>query len=790
MATLVLSSVGAAIGGALLPSGLSVLGTTIAGATIGTQIGALAGSYVDQALFGSSGQGRVLEGPRLSDVRVTASSEGAGLPKVYGHARLPGQVIWATNFEEEIVRSQEGGGGGKGLGGSQSSGSTATRIEYKYYANFAVALCEGEISQIGRVWADGKELVLSDFDYRVYNGSETQTPDSLIEALEGAGNAPGFRGTAYIVFERMALVRFGNRIPQLSFEIVRAIDEFEGSIRAVNMLPGSGEFAYETDVVLRDNGFGATEPENVHTRIGGSDWKVSVDQLENLLPNVNAVSLIVSWFGTDLRVGQCTLQPGVENIDKKTTPYGWQVAGVGRQNAYVVSLDDGNPAYGGTPSDASVISAITDLRARGIEVTFYPFILMDIPDGNGLGDPYSGGVGQPVYPWRGRINIDPAPGVVGSPDKSAAAGLQLDSFIGQADPADFSVVGTSVVYSGPNEWSFRRMVLHNAFLCLAAGGVDVFILGSELRGISQIRDGQSSYPFVAALEDLAGEVKSILGPQVKVTYAADWSEYFGHQPQDGSGDVYFHLDPLWASNDIDAVGIDNYWPLADWRDGSGHRDYVDGARAIYELDYLKGNIAGGEGYDWYYASSEDRDGQIRSLISDGAGKPWVFRFKDVKSWWSNAHFNRPGGIEAGAATEWVPESKPIWFTEIGCPAVDKGANQPNVFIDPKSSESFLPYYSRGAQDDYMQRRYLEAVLQYYDVTHEDYMAGSNPISSLYNAPMVDINHVYCYAWDARPVSGLSGRSDGMGGRGELVARSLVDGANGEGTIGPHDTNRA
>lgn len=81
-----------------------------------------------------------------------------------------------------------------------------------------------------------------------------------------------------------------------------------------------------------------------------------------------------------------------------------------------------------------------------------------------------------------------------------------------------------------------------------------------------VRDTASSYPFVAALMQLASDVKSVL-PDARVTYAADWSEYFGHQPTDGSGDVYFHLDPLWASADIDAIGIDVYWPLADWREG-------------------------------------------------------------------------------------------------------------------------------------------------------------------------------------------------------------------------------
>ena len=73
---------------------------------------------------------------------------------------------------------------------------------------------------------------------------------------------------------------------------------------------------------------------------------------------------------------------------------------------------------------------------------------------------------------------------------------------------------------------------------------------------------------------LAAEVKQIfsdaLVSEPDVTYAADWSEYFGHQPSDGSNDVYFHLDDLWSDSNIDAVAIDNYWPLADWRDGTSH----------------------------------------------------------------------------------------------------------------------------------------------------------------------------------------------------------------------------
>jgi hypothetical protein len=166
--------------------------------------------------------------------------------------------------------------------------------------------------------------------------------------------------------------------------------------------------------------------------------------------------------------------------------------------------------------------------------------------------------------------------------------------------------------------------------------------------------------------------------------------------------------------------------------------------------YLRANIAGGEGYGWYYASDADRDAQTRTPITDGAGKPWVFRYKDLKSWWSNRHYNRPGGVEAATATAWVPEGKPIWFTEIGCPAVDKGANQPNVFPDPKSSVSGLPYYSSGVRDDLMQRRFIAAVAQYWNPADADYVAGSNPTSTVYGAPMVALDAIHWWTWDARP----------------------------------------
>ena len=450
------------------------------------------------------------------------------------------------------------------------------------------------------------------------------------------------------------------------------------------------------------------------------------------------------------------VRPGVEVTAKTTAPSMWSVNGVNQANAFLVNRDEQErPVYGGTPADFAVVQAIQEMNARGLRVTFYPFILMDVPPGNTLPNPYSDNaaeVGQPAFPWRGRITCSPTAGYAGTVDKTVTAAAQVSVQFGAAAPSNFSVSGQSVSWTGPSDdWGLCRMVLHYAHLCAAAGGVDAFLIGTEMPGLTTIRSGAYSYPAVQAYRDLLADLRSILGSSTNIDYAADWSEYFGHQPGDGSDDVFFHLDPLWVDPEIDFVGIDNDMPLSDWRDGFEHLDATEGWPAIYDRAYLQANIAGGEDFNWFYASAVDRAVQLRTPITDGveAGnatgssdppndKPWVFRYRDLRSWWSNAHYNRPGGVERANPTTWVSQFKPIWFTELGCPTVDRGTNPPNVFFDPKSSKRFVRYFSCGWRDDAIQRAYLEATYLFWDEV------ANNPISSVYGDRMVEVPE--CAAW--------------------------------------------
>jgi hypothetical protein len=690
---------------------LGGLGQALGGG-VGQAIGRALGGMLDQQLVASLGPARQV-GPRLEALRLQSTAGGAPMALVLGRARVTGQVIWAARFLEQ--RHEQGGG----KGGPRTE-------SYAYSLSFAVAVCEGPIDGIGRIWADGQPLDRAGATLRIHRGTEDQMPDPLIEAVEGAGAAPACRGTAYVVFEDLPLAPYGNRVPQLAFEVFRrpagGQPTLEDRLAGVCLIPGAGEFVLATEPVVRRTGLTRTEVENVSSAEGRPDLVVSLDQLTAACPNLKRVSLVIGWFGDDLRAGHCTIRPGVERRDKPTVPLDWSVVGLDRASAHLVSEVEGGAAYGGTPSDDSVRQAVAELKARGLEVTLYPFVFMDIPPGNGLSDPY-GGAEQAAYPWRGRIVAD---------DPVAAEG------------------DVEAVFGAVDGWGLRRLARHYAALA-AETGADGLLIGSEMRGLTTSRDESGGYPAVAAFRALLAECRVIVAPGVALSYAADWSEYSGHRPDDGSGDVMFHLDPLWADPALDYVGIDWYPPLGDWRAGDGGLD-AETYAGPDDPAYLAMQVAGGEHFDWFYADDADRAAQVRTPIADLAhGEDWVFRAKDLKGWWSHAHHDRPGGARSASPTAWEPGMKPIRLTEFGCAAVDRGGNAPNLFQDPKSAESALPPYSTGARDDRMQRRALAAVLDHFDGS------AANPVSGAYGGRMLEGADAWC--WDARPWPAFPGRPE-------------------------------
>ncbi|HTM78013.1 MAG TPA: hypothetical protein VL133_10330, partial [Devosia sp.] len=251
MATLALSLAGNFVGG--------LVGGPI-GATIGRALGALAGSAIDSMLFGEEAA------PATgADIRLQGASEGGAVPRLYGWNRLTGNIIWAR--ELETLSSENSGA--KGMGGEKT--------EDEVGASFALALCEGEVHRLGRIWADGQLLDTNGLTLRFYRGTETQLPDGLIEATQG--QAPAYRGLCYLVVEQLPLSQFGNRIPQLSVELCRVVGELEPAIRAVTVIPGATEFGYDPTPRVRLVSRGETVGENTHMSAAKSDWSWSIDEL-------------------------------------------------------------------------------------------------------------------------------------------------------------------------------------------------------------------------------------------------------------------------------------------------------------------------------------------------------------------------------------------------------------------------------------------------------------------------------------------------------------------------------
>ena len=77
--------------------------------TIATTAASYAAGYADRLIFGP--RKRKVEGPRLDGFQVQASQEGASILRVFGRARIAGQLIWAANFKETTSQSTEESGG-------------------------------------------------------------------------------------------------------------------------------------------------------------------------------------------------------------------------------------------------------------------------------------------------------------------------------------------------------------------------------------------------------------------------------------------------------------------------------------------------------------------------------------------------------------------------------------------------------------------------------------------------------------------------------------------------------
>ncbi|WP_338976620.1 MULTISPECIES: glycoside hydrolase TIM-barrel-like domain-containing protein [unclassified Wolbachia] len=534
MSTIILSSIFGQAG--------SIFGPI--GRIIGSELGALLGAQLDGAMFGLDAEQKVTHGARLKNLQVQTSTYSRTIPIIYGTARVAGNIIWSQPIKEEAITTKSKIGRGM-------------NVTYNYYATLAIAICKGKVEKLNRIWADTTSLSFDEIDYTFYSGREDQNPDPFMSSIEGEGNVPAYRGISYIVIKNFPLADYNNHVPVFTFEVQTAVKSNEFSvaknIRNINIIPGSGEFVYDTKIQkkiaqekISSNQYipyGLAQRVNHNNHTKKSDAMLSLDQLKGDLPNVEWVSVVVNWFVNDLNIKDCKIYPAVEfQDDSAILPDDWQVGGVTRDNAQLISKDaSGNPRYGGTVSDAALIRYIEELHSRGYKVMLYPMPLLDTKNKE----------------WRGRLS--------GTPE----------------DISDFF------------KNQYNKFIEHYASIAKQTK-VEGFIIGSEFAQLTKIRDEQGNYPAVIELVKLAKQIKLNLGKEVTVTYAADWSEYHSY-------DGWYNMDELWSSEYIDVVGIDAYFPLTDGPEPPFG----------YSAEDVMGGWSSGVGYDYFYDYSKGEPERVK-----------------------------------------------------------------------------------------------------------------------------------------------------------------------------------
>ena len=380
----------------------SALGNLVGGrlgggilSTIGRFTGKFLGNYLEEQLFNEDEDLNEYykENSRLNDLSTAPSRYGTPIPLVFGYAKINGKIIWSCDLEEVLNASSEV------LYNNQEQEKGIKYInQYIYFATFAIGLCQGEITDIGRVWINNELYNISSFKYYLYKGTEDQTPDPLIEAKHGKNCTPAFRGLAYIVFEKFPLAKFNNKIPEFRIEILRKLKatkytSVEDLVTSMIIIPGSGEFVYDTEIQYKSN----IEDEealgkeyiNCHNYKHIANSIFNLDVLASTCSNIKWVAPVVCWFGTNLDAQHCNVLPAVEYNEPGTkTSEEWRVGKFSRDTAHLIGKDkQNNPRYGGTVNDNSLIRYLKELKRREYKIMFYPLFLIDLED----------------KPWRGHV---------------------------------------------------------------------------------------------------------------------------------------------------------------------------------------------------------------------------------------------------------------------------------------------------------------------------------------------------------------------------------------------------
>ena len=146
----------------------------------------------------------------IADFQINTASYGEVVPEILGTTRVSGNIIDYDDFTAHEHKSTTKAGKG--------GGAKHTNITYTYSVAAAIALCEGPIAGIGKVWRD-KEVYQypnEKIELTLFNGEIAQAPWPYMTSKHPDKALP-YSGLAYMA----GVVDLGERgsLPQYNFEV-------------------------------------------------------------------------------------------------------------------------------------------------------------------------------------------------------------------------------------------------------------------------------------------------------------------------------------------------------------------------------------------------------------------------------------------------------------------------------------------------------------------------------------------------------------------------------------------
>lgn len=164
---------------------------------------------------------------RILSLQVQQSSQGLTLPVIYGRTRVAGNLIWYGDFVtiEHKTTTRQGGKGGGGV--------TQEDIKYTYEAAVMLALCEGEIQGVGRIWRDKEKFdSLAQLRLTLMRGGDEQPLWTHLQQAKHQDQALNYSGTAYLCSPNYELTKSA-QIYQHNFEVIGKLG-YSGNIPDAN----------------------------------------------------------------------------------------------------------------------------------------------------------------------------------------------------------------------------------------------------------------------------------------------------------------------------------------------------------------------------------------------------------------------------------------------------------------------------------------------------------------------------------------------------------------------------